>query len=123
MNWAEGALQRHTRGRGRKADVVKQKQFFAKARSAVPLPDIDIPSFPGELQPQRVFDTAYATPVIHNRYTAPQGTRSLSRRQREQDFDARRRRLLKTKDWAGIANQKPFIVQAALQCRSTEPQK
>ncbi|UKZ91203.1 uncharacterized protein TrAFT101_006196 [Trichoderma asperellum] len=33
MNWVEGNLSRHRRGKGWKEDIVKQEQYFAKARS------------------------------------------------------------------------------------------
>jgi len=35
MNWTEGNLARHSRGRGRKDVLLRQKQHFAKARSGV----------------------------------------------------------------------------------------
>ncbi|KAK2015180.1 hypothetical protein LZ32DRAFT_164730 [Colletotrichum eremochloae] len=35
MNWTEGALARHSRGRGWKPELAKQRQYFAKARAGL----------------------------------------------------------------------------------------
>ncbi|KAI3536885.1 hypothetical protein CABS01_06027 [Colletotrichum abscissum] len=48
MNWTEGALARHSRGKGWKPEIAKQKQYFAKARSGLhgpPKPGFDSISF------------------------------------------------------------------------------
>ncbi|EXF74500.1 hypothetical protein CFIO01_01978 [Colletotrichum fioriniae PJ7] len=60
MNWTEGALARHSRGKGWKPEIAKQKQYFAKARSGLhgpPKPGLDSISFLS----QQVNPSAYPT--------------------------------------------------------------
>ncbi|KAF5547128.1 hypothetical protein FMEXI_5318 [Fusarium mexicanum] len=56
MNWTEGALARHSRGKGWDKDAARQKQYFAKARARKNAPatskGLDISSFIPDYIPQ-----------------------------------------------------------------------
>jgi len=126
MNWTEGALARHSRGRARNALIARQKQHFAKARAnllnnqtqqhsiAVSfLPPDTISASPQRDHSSRGYHDEQPTPLrfmqgaarrenptylLNN--THPTGYTDLEKR----------RRLLEKSDWAGLHLQEPLDI-------------
>lgn len=136
MNWTEGSLARHSRGRGAKETLLRQKQHFAKVRSGLSNSNTKISpssiSFlaricsPLSSQHSSVKHTYTSAPAtkrrrtdyaaeeanvsvkgLTNRYPAPSELNHVVQ-QGEQTLDESRRRLLQKSDWVGIAMQKPL---------------
>ncbi|KAI1390070.1 uncharacterized protein F4822DRAFT_428416 [Hypoxylon trugodes] len=116
MNWTEGNLARHSRGKGRNELLTKQKQHFAKVRNGplrgrVRQSPITI-SFLG---PQRVSDQKHRENggsdenVSHQPPTSPL---LIAERSRAQDLPDRERilRLLGKPDWVGLDLQQPINI-------------
>ncbi|KZL63510.1 hypothetical protein CT0861_03229 [Colletotrichum tofieldiae] len=102
MNWTEGALARHSRGKGWKPELAKQKQYFAKARGGLQKaskPSLasvsflsrqpDLPTgYPGKRPPKIL---TLSSPHFQRRQSQHDGTRghhfgrSTRQRPREED--------------------------------------
>ncbi|KAJ2993153.1 hypothetical protein NUW58_g1933 [Xylaria curta] len=106
MNWTEGSLVRHSRGRQRNALIARQKQHFAKTRSNLlsgrakqgPRQNI-IPSIPIAIE--------IATRGLGRNH--PTDTRDDHCEVSPANLD-RRKRLLEKSDWAGLGLQKPLDI-------------
>ncbi|KAI0456895.1 hypothetical protein F5B21DRAFT_117471 [Xylaria acuta] len=126
MNWTEGSLARHSRGRQRNALIARQKQHFAKARSNLlggrakqgPIKISFLPSESSSESPHQV-------PLPRNHRGVPSSPLTLIKREpgleyptclREDSDEVlptnldRRKRLLEKSDWAGLGLQKPLDI-------------
>lgn len=136
MNWTEGSLVRHSRGRHRNALIARQKRHFAKARSTIlnggtkqgPISISFLPSEPVLEPPRRA-------PSTWDRYDAPSIPLSSAKqefRQEPQSYMSengcenrpinydRRKRLLEKSDWAGLGLQKPLDISFPGQIYATK---
>lgn len=113
MNWTEGNLHRHARGRGWSRDRSRQKQVFASARAgktpsapnkstatgeASPFFSIGALKEPS-LPPEPKADVA-SPPHTKRRKISPVASHPGN------DLEARRRRLLERSDWTGISSDR-----------------
>ncbi|KAI1167798.1 hypothetical protein F5B18DRAFT_403132 [Nemania serpens] len=138
MNWTEGSLARHSRGRQRNALIARQKQHFAKVRSSLlngqakktPVP-VTISFLTSKLTsepPCRV-----SPPRDHHdkpSASLPSIKREIEREHptyiRDVDRDAlptnldRRKRLLEKSDWAGLRLQEPLDISFPGQVYATK---
>ncbi|KAI0811583.1 hypothetical protein GGR55DRAFT_107993 [Xylaria sp. FL0064] len=138
MNWTEGSLARHSRGRQRNALITRQKQHFAKARSGLlnarPKPGPVSISFlssestsesPWMVSVSRNHDDRLSTsPSLSNNREPQRESLSYTRRNDDRedlmtDFD-RRRRLLEKPDWAGLRLQEPLDISFPGQIYATK---
>ncbi|KAI1274080.1 hypothetical protein F5Y07DRAFT_224576 [Xylaria sp. FL0933] len=138
MNWTEGSLARHSRGRQRNALITRQKQHFAKARSGLlnprPKPgpvsisflsSKSTPESPWRVSVSRNHDGRLsASPSLSNnrepqREYSPYTRRNDDREDLATDFD-RRRRLLEKPDWAGLRLQEPLDISFPGQIYATK---
>ena len=139
MNWTEGSLARHSRGRSAKETLLRQKQHFAKVRSGLSNSNAKISpssiSFLGRISSphssqhssvghgsgsgpatkRRKINPAPADPDVSilglaSRRFKSSGLTQLAR-QEGQALDESRKRLLQKSDWVGIAIQKPLDLQ------------
>ncbi|KAI0543678.1 hypothetical protein F4679DRAFT_90685 [Xylaria curta] len=136
MNWTEGSLARHSRGRQRNALVARQKQHFAKARSNLlngcakqgPIKISFLPSEPSSESPHHI-------PVSRSPLDEPSSPLTLIKREsrpehptclRDGNHEAlptnldRRKRLLEKSDWAGLGLQKPLDISFPGQVYATK---
>ncbi|KAI1737625.1 hypothetical protein F4680DRAFT_210166 [Xylaria scruposa] len=127
MNWTEGSLARHSRGRQRNALVARQKQHFAKARSNLrngrakqgPIKISFLASESSSASPHRV-------PMSQIPLDKPSSPLALIKRESRQEYPTcprddnhevlstnleRRKRLLEKSDWAGLGLQKPLDIK------------
>ncbi|KAI0407734.1 hypothetical protein F4802DRAFT_525363 [Xylaria palmicola] len=136
MNWTEGSLARHSRGRQRNALVARQKQHFAKARSSLLAgrtghAPVEI-SFLG---PGSALDEPSRMPLSRGRRDeASIPLLSLNREPRRGNSTRldegglqvlptsldRRNRLLEKPDWAGLTLQKPLDISFPGQIYATK---
>ncbi|KAI3325872.1 hypothetical protein HD806DRAFT_426159 [Xylariaceae sp. AK1471] len=126
MNWTEGSLARHSRGRQRNAVIARQKQHFAKARSNLlsgrtnQCP-VTISFLPPESTPNLSYRSALSQ-KHHDRLSSPllsikrEPKRERPAYLRDDDNIAastnidKRKRLLEKSDWAGLGLQKPLDI-------------
>ncbi|KAI0393259.1 hypothetical protein F5Y17DRAFT_466981 [Xylariaceae sp. FL0594] len=126
MNWTEGTLARHSRGRARNALIARQKQHFAKARANLlnnraQKPPLTISFLPPEAisgSPQRslpiqVSHEEQSTAPSFMPWQADRGRPSYPPSNTDAtgcaDFE-KRRRLLEKSDWAGLHLQEPLHI-------------
>ncbi|KAI1349044.1 hypothetical protein F5Y01DRAFT_290229 [Xylaria sp. FL0043] len=138
MNWTEGSLARHSRGRQRNALITRQKQHFAKARSGLlnarPQPgpvsisflsSKSTPESPWRVSVSRNHDDRLSpSPSLSNnrepqRESSPCVRQNDDREDLVRDFD-RRRRLLEKPDWAGLKLQEPLDISFPGQIYATK---
>ncbi|KAI0538603.1 hypothetical protein GGR58DRAFT_286040 [Xylaria digitata] len=127
MNWTEGSLARHSRGRQRNALIARQKQHFAKARSNLlngahkraPVSISFLPSKSALQSPHRDpshrnYDNTSSTPS--SPLVGRDPPREYPTYRRDDDYEVlpsnldRRRRLLEKPDWAGLRLQEPLDI-------------
>ncbi|TRX95162.1 hypothetical protein FHL15_003854 [Xylaria flabelliformis] len=136
MNWTEGSLARHSRGRQRNALLARQKQHFAKARNNLlnerakqrPIKISFLASESSTESPSRV-------PVSRRPLDEPSSPLTLTKRESRQEFPTclrdgnhevlptnldRRKRLLEKSDWAGLGLQKPLDISFPGQVYATK---
>ncbi|KAI0206154.1 hypothetical protein F4808DRAFT_193518 [Astrocystis sublimbata] len=125
MNWTEGSLARHSRGRQRNTLVARQKQHFAKARGNLLNPSIKqgpvkISFLPSESSSSELLHQVNV-PQTHRRVPFSPSTSLRQETRNESPADPlrhathaaqptnldRRKRLLAKSDWAGLKLQKP----------------
>ncbi|KAF2963480.1 hypothetical protein GQX73_g10095 [Xylaria multiplex] len=127
MNWTEGSLARHSRGRQRNVLIARQKQHFAKARSnllngaykAAPVSISFLQSKSASQSPRRVLshrDYNHTSSTPPSPLVDRDPPREYPTYQRDDDYDTlppdldRRRRLLEKPDWAGLRLQEPLDI-------------
>ncbi|PHH84628.1 hypothetical protein CDD83_1644 [Cordyceps sp. RAO-2017] len=100
MNWTEGSLNRHAKGKGWKEDSARQRQHFARARARAVAPADDaakfLPTFiQGPPDAGAQDDAGAAQPLATPRDGAEE-------QPPEGGWEAKRDRLLGRRDWAGL---------------------
>ncbi|TGJ80545.1 hypothetical protein E0Z10_g8227 [Xylaria hypoxylon] len=135
MNWTEGSLARHSRGRQRNALIARQKQHFAKARSYLLnghpkkgpvsisfLSSKSTPESPRRLS-HRSHDNRPSTPLqLSDRESQrehPIHRRDDGREALPINLD-QRKRLLEKSDWAGLRLQEPLDISFPGQIYATK---
>ncbi|KAI1751657.1 hypothetical protein F4782DRAFT_173168 [Xylaria castorea] len=126
MNWTEGSLARHSRGRQRNALIARQKQHFAKARSNLlgeraKQGPIKISFLVSESSPE----SPPHVPLSRRHLDEPPSLLTLNKREPRLEYSTclrdnnhevvptnfdRRKRLLEKSDWAGLGLQKPLDI-------------
>ncbi|KAI0445390.1 hypothetical protein F4803DRAFT_171340 [Xylaria telfairii] len=126
MNWTEGSLARHSRGRQRNALIARQKQHFAKVRNnllsgRVKQGPVKISFLPSESSSE----SPNQAPSDRNNCDGPSPPLELIKEEPTLDYPTRlhddsheisptildrRRRLLEKPDWAGLELQKPLDI-------------
>ncbi|KAJ6437173.1 hypothetical protein O9K51_10143 [Purpureocillium lavendulum] len=118
MNWNEGSLSRHTRGRGRNDDETRQRQHFANARTnslagaatsmaantAAFVPDY-IPQPAAEQAQSQDTGAAAMKPEEDNDATVREDEMELDKAPKEHTYEQARQQLLNRSDWAGVGSQ------------------
>ncbi|KAI0417234.1 hypothetical protein F5X98DRAFT_164044 [Xylaria grammica] len=137
MNWTEGSLARHSRGRRRNALIARQKQHFAKARSSLLngrpkkapvsisfLPSESISASSRHGPSHRDHDSKPSTSSSPFIDREPQRERPTDRRDNGREASPknldRRRRLLERSDWAGLRLQEPLDISFPGQIYATK---
>ncbi|KAI1113965.1 hypothetical protein F5Y14DRAFT_462094 [Nemania sp. NC0429] len=138
MNWTEGSLARHSRGRQRNALIARQKQHFAKVRSNLlngQSKKAPVPFTISFLAPKLDSESlCRVSPPRHNHHKPPAPLLSINRETGREyptslhdvDRDAlptnldRRKRLLEKSDWAGLRLQKPLDISFPGQIYATK---
>ncbi|KAI0521910.1 hypothetical protein F5B22DRAFT_510037 [Xylaria bambusicola] len=131
MNWTEGSLARHSRGKQRNALIARQKQHFARARSGLlnTRPQRGPPSIsflPSKPNPDLTSESTHRTPKpwsYDERLSTPPLPPSIRASRQEHPTDIldvhpeevltsfnRRKRLLEKSDWAGLKLQEPLNI-------------
>ncbi|KAI1439215.1 hypothetical protein GGR50DRAFT_8177 [Xylaria sp. CBS 124048] len=123
MNWTEGNLARHSRGKQRNALIARQKQHFAKVRhNLLSGPSITTSPFPGPASASESPRRGLSARKRHDRSATPLQSskpdanwRYPTRPPDDKNADLptnldRRKRLLRTSDWAGLGLQKPLDI-------------
>ncbi|CAJ2502327.1 Uu.00g097210.m01.CDS01 [Anthostomella pinea] len=122
MNWTEGNLARHSRGRQRDELLTRQKQHFAKARNNLSNAHVkQTPvaiSFLGPEYARNLDRRGDSTRSRHTRSPSPVAlpkskwtTESQSRSNASSSANReKRRRLLDKSDWAGLSLQQPIDI-------------
>lgn len=130
MNWTEGTLNRHSRGRKGKETVLRQKEHFAKARSGLlnanvinSPPSISFLARPGltnslvrhasskpaQLSPKKHGDALESSRYFSEVNANPSDTAHFRRQQTDvQGLRQKRHKLLFKGDWVGTGAQKPI---------------
>ncbi|ROW08163.1 hypothetical protein VPNG_06925 [Cytospora leucostoma] len=141
MNWTEGTLNRHSRGRKGKETILRQKQYFAKARSGLlnanvqkSPPSISFLAHPSLSSPLTRFTSGRPTSSSPKRRSdALESSRYFSglqsklpspatfqRQQTEEEaLRQKQRKLLLKGDWVGTDIQKPIDMRFSKQQAST----
>ncbi|KAK5634398.1 hypothetical protein RRF57_010111 [Xylaria bambusicola] len=131
MNWTEGTLARHSRGKQRNALIARQKQHFARARSGLidtrskggppsisflsskPNPKLTLESTHRIPKP-RSYDERPSMPPLPPSSRAPQQEHSTDIRDDHPEdvpnIFNRRKSLLEKSDWAGLKLQEPLNI-------------
>ncbi|KAI0429757.1 hypothetical protein F5Y09DRAFT_251031 [Xylaria sp. FL1042] len=138
MNWTEGSLARHSRGRQRNALIARQKQHFAKARSGLLnarpkqgpvsisfLPSTSTSELPCRTPVSRNHDDRLSTSSSLSSNREPQREAPPYVRRNDDHGDLvtnfnRRRRLLERPDWAGLKLQEPLDISFPGQIYATK---
>ncbi|KAI3333277.1 hypothetical protein F4824DRAFT_472889 [Ustulina deusta] len=137
MNWTEGSLARHSRGRQRNALIAQQKQHFAKVRSGLLnertksgpvfisfLPSKLTSESPHQITVPRNYDDKLSTSPFPSRNQSPQREHpTYTRNDDHEDVLAnldRRQRLLEKSDWAGLKLQEPLDISFPGQVYATK---
>lgn len=133
MNWTEGSLARHSRGKGWNEEAARQKQYFAKQRARKPNSTQTRGVAVDHFVPSYIVQSSTSTPqpsdanrkrLIHlssdsgseriRSATLPSLTeprhvgRGFTTAVSPPDLETKRRRLLENNDWSGIQFQKPL---------------
>ncbi|KUI58502.1 hypothetical protein VP1G_05778 [Cytospora mali] len=130
MNWTEGTLNRHSRGRKGKETVLRQKEHFAKARSGLlnaniqnSPPSISFLAHPplpaslvrhGPLKPTQPSPKEHNDTLEYSRYfsevnAGPPNPAIFQQQQTGKEASCQKRRKLLFKgDWVGTGVQKPI---------------
>lgn len=137
MNWTEGNLARHSRGRKHKDEFLRQKEHFAKVRAGLLNPKITISSPSVSLFDQAPYSISGASPRSRQRgpsnpfrqrsreATSPHISRyfghvntrlpdpsPLQKEQAEAEtLGLKRQKLLMKRDWVGTDLQKPIQLE------------
>ncbi|KAJ3569520.1 hypothetical protein NPX13_g6054 [Xylaria arbuscula] len=131
MNWTEGSLARHSRGRQRNALITRQKQHFARARSGLldtrpKRGPVSISFLSSDVNPDLASCSPrpVPNPRSHDYLSSTPPLPPSSREARQQlpirtpddrgqdiaiNFD-RRKKLLEKSDWAGLKLQEPLNI-------------
>ncbi|OTA80350.1 hypothetical protein M434DRAFT_37991 [Hypoxylon sp. CO27-5] len=121
MNWTEGNLSRHSRGRQRNELLTRQKQHFAKVRNgllkgSVRHSPISI-SFFGAHQPRDLKQQDNSSSMPSRQPSSPllverrkRSRDSQSDPERQSSIQEKRRRLLDKADWVGLELQQPIEI-------------
>ena len=141
MNWTEGSLARHSRGRQRNALIARQKQHFARARSGLldkrlKRGPISISFLPPDLNQEIASNSLRRiseTPSYNDLPSTPPLPPSIREARqehpmhissnRDEDITAnfnRRKRLLEKSDWAGLKLQEPLDISFPGQIYATK---
>lgn len=130
MNWTEGTLNRHSRGRKGKETILRQKEHFAKARSGLlhanvqkSPPSISFLGHPAlkssldhhaSSKPAQPSPKKSSTALVSSHYFSevnaePSKSATLQRQQTgAQELRQKRQKLLFKGDWVGTGAQKPI---------------
>ncbi|KAI0386999.1 hypothetical protein F5Y04DRAFT_74867 [Hypomontagnella monticulosa] len=121
MNWTEGNLSRHSKGRQRNELLVKQKQHFAKVRNgllrgAIKQSPISISFLPTQRRqdvtrrddPDSLVYKRPSSPLLANKRKRAQG--SVVDLGHESSIHEKRRKLLDKGDWVGLNLQQPINI-------------
>ncbi|KAI5860049.1 hypothetical protein GGS23DRAFT_607056 [Durotheca rogersii] len=130
MNWTEGNLSRHSRGRQRNVSLMKQKQHFAKARNSLlgngrKQSPISI-SFHGAQNPRspaRRGEHRKESPRSPSSPMLAERRKSTESSQADVDNETfireKKRRLLEKSDWAGLNLQQPIDISFPKQLQTS----
>ncbi|KAI1422947.1 hypothetical protein F5Y12DRAFT_571309 [Xylaria sp. FL1777] len=137
MNWTEGSLARHSRGRVRNALIARQKQYFAKVRSG--LLNVRPKSGPVAISffssnstsesprlipvPQSHDERLSTPPLPSSNRDPPQEHPTYTRNDDHGDLLKnidKRKRLLEKSDWAGLKLQEPLDISFPGQVYATK---
>ncbi|KAI2625575.1 hypothetical protein GGR54DRAFT_505783 [Hypoxylon sp. NC1633] len=121
MNWTEGNLSRHSRGRQRNELLTRQKQHFAKVRSNLHTGSTkQSPVSISFLGTQHLRTSGRRHDSAGNSYEPPSTPLLAEARKRRQDSRSgldsqsslreKRRRLLENTDWVGLDLQQPIDI-------------
>lgn len=131
MNWTEGNLHRHARGRGWSRDRSRQKQVFASARTGKTPSAPNKSSATGEASPFFSI-SALKEPTLRPEHEVDVSSPPRTKRRKVSpvashpgnDLEAQRRRLLERSDWTGISSDRALHRdRAETVCQISEPSR
>ncbi|KAI0473243.1 hypothetical protein GGR56DRAFT_653814 [Xylariaceae sp. FL0804] len=122
MNWTEGNLARHSRGRQRNALLARQKQHFAKSRNrlsntGITRSPVAISFMASSRTRGREKQRHSSSPSLVHKRRGPREPVARSTELTSSYFE-KKRRLLEKADWAGLSLQQPLDITFPGQERS-----